>query len=235
MPHELVVEAQRVVQHAGVADDNRVLERAAEREALLAHPLHFLQETEGARGRDVVDERVFRQPDSARLVAQQRMVERDAVGHLEMVRRIDRNALVAARQRERLENLQVAPRGWQPLDAGLMNQVDERGRAAVHDRHFRGVQFDDDVVDAEADERRQQVLDGADVHRSGRKAGREIDGAEMADVCGNFEAAEIRTPETDTKVGGGGLEGQRHLLARMETNSRAGDWSTKCPLCVHQR
>ena len=31
VPHELVVEPQRVVQHAGIADDDRVLERAAER------------------------------------------------------------------------------------------------------------------------------------------------------------------------------------------------------------
>ena len=49
VPHELVIEAERVVEHAGVADDDGVLERAAEREAVLAHPLDFLQETEGAR------------------------------------------------------------------------------------------------------------------------------------------------------------------------------------------
>ena len=50
--HELVFEAQRV-QHAGVADDDGVLERAAERQAVLAQPLHFLQEAEGARRGDV--------------------------------------------------------------------------------------------------------------------------------------------------------------------------------------
>ena len=32
---ELVVEPQRVVQHAGLADDDRVLERTAERQPLL--------------------------------------------------------------------------------------------------------------------------------------------------------------------------------------------------------
>ena len=42
--HELVVEPQRVVQHAGVADDDGVLERAAERQPLLAQHLHFLEE-----------------------------------------------------------------------------------------------------------------------------------------------------------------------------------------------
>ena len=39
-------------------------------------------------------------------------------------------------------------------------------------------------------------------------------------------AAEIGTPETDTEVGRGGLEGKRHLLARMESDPRAGNRST---------
>ncbi len=57
--HELVFEAQGV-QHAGVADDDGVFERAAERQAVLAQPFHFLQEAEGARGRDVIGEAWFR-------------------------------------------------------------------------------------------------------------------------------------------------------------------------------
>ena len=109
-----------------------------------------------------------RQANRARLVAQHRMVERDAVGDLEVIRRIDRDALVAARQRDRPQHLQVPARRVQPLDAGFLNQVDERRRAAVHDRHFRRVQLDDDVVDAEADERREQVLDRVDVDRVAR-------------------------------------------------------------------
>ena len=55
--HELVLEPQRVVQHARLADHDRVLERAAEREAVLPQHLDFLQEAEGARRRDLLDER----------------------------------------------------------------------------------------------------------------------------------------------------------------------------------
>ena len=36
--------------------------------------------------------------------------------------------------------------------AGFLNQVDERRRAAVHDRYFGRIQLDDDVVDPEADQ-----------------------------------------------------------------------------------
>ena len=38
----------------------------------------------------------------------------------------------------------------------------EGGGAAVHDRHFARVDLDVAVVDAQAAQRRQQVLDGAD-------------------------------------------------------------------------
>ena len=106
-----------------------------------------------------------------RLVPQQRMVEADAVGDLEVIRRVERDALVAARERDRPDDLQVLARRLQPLHAGFLNQVDERRRAAVHDRHFRRVQLDDDVVDAQADERRQQMLDRLD-RRPRRAPGR---------------------------------------------------------------
>jgi hypothetical protein len=53
---ELVLEPQGVVQHAGVAEDDRVVERAAERQAALPQHLDFLQEAERARRRDLLDE-----------------------------------------------------------------------------------------------------------------------------------------------------------------------------------
>ena len=106
---ELVLEPQRV-QHAGVANDDGVLERAAQRQAVLAQHLHFLQEAERARRRDALREALLGDPLGARLVAQQRMVEADRVADLEVIRRIDRDALVAAGDLHRPQNLQVAPR-----------------------------------------------------------------------------------------------------------------------------
>ena len=45
-------------------------------------------------------------------------------------------------------------------EANRADQIDERRRAAIHDRHFLGIEFDDQVVHAKAPERRQQVLHG---------------------------------------------------------------------------
>ena len=110
MADELVLEAQRVVEHAGLAEDDGVVERAAERQAALAQHLDFLQEPERPRRRDLLDEALFGDPHRPRLVAQERVVEADAVGDLEVVGRIERDPLVALRQRDRAQDLQVAPR-----------------------------------------------------------------------------------------------------------------------------
>ena len=56
--HELVLEAQRV-ERAGLAEHDRVLERAAERQPVLPQHLDFLQEAERPRRRDLFDERLL--------------------------------------------------------------------------------------------------------------------------------------------------------------------------------
>ena len=62
----------------------------------------------------------------------------------------------------RLEHLDAAPWRRQTRDAGLIDRSDEWRGAAVHDRHFRTVDLDDGVVDAEAVQRRQHVFGGRD-------------------------------------------------------------------------
>ena len=63
---------------------------------------------------------LFGDPHRPRLVPQQRMVEADAVGDLEVIRRVERDALVAVRQRNRPQRFQVTARRLQPLDAGFV-------------------------------------------------------------------------------------------------------------------
>ena len=92
--HELVLEPQRV-EHAGFAEDDGVLERAAERQAALAQHLDFLQEAERPRRRDFVDEHLFVEVHGLLLMTKQRMVEADRVADLQPIGRVERDALVA--------------------------------------------------------------------------------------------------------------------------------------------
>ena len=76
---ELVLEAQRVVQHAGLAEDDGVVERAAQRQPALPQHLDFLEEPERPRRRDLA-RRTSRSVDLHRplLVPEQRVIEADA-------------------------------------------------------------------------------------------------------------------------------------------------------------
>ena len=103
---ELVLEAQRVVQHAGLSEHDRVVERAAERQAALPQHLDFLQEAKRAGRRNLLDERLFRDLHRPRLMPDERVIEADAVGDLEVVGRIERDPLVPLGQGDRPQDLQ---------------------------------------------------------------------------------------------------------------------------------
>ena len=66
--------------------------------AALPQHLHFLEEAERARRRDVFDEALLRNPHRPRLMTEQRMVEADAIGDLEVVRRIQGDPLISLGQ-----------------------------------------------------------------------------------------------------------------------------------------
>ena len=67
---------------------------------------------------------LFGDAQRARLMPQQRMVVADAVGDLEVIRRIERDALVAARERDRPDDLQVLARA----PAAASRRLPESGR-----------------------------------------------------------------------------------------------------------
>ena len=114
-----------------------------------------------------------------------------------------------------------------------MNEIDERRRAAVHDRYFRRVELDEHVVDAGAEERREQMLDGFHRHFIARQPGRELDAAQMIDGRRNLVSAQIGTAEANAEVRRRGFEREIDLVAGMKSDSDAGNLTTKRTLCVH--
>ena len=114
----------------------------------------------------------------------QRVIEADAVGDLEVVRRVERDPLVALAQemgRSTLRNFFGAVSFFTPASFG---SDDERSRAAVHDRDLGAVQFDDDIVDAEGREGSQQVFDGLDRDGLAGEAGGQLDAPQVVTVAG---------------------------------------------------
>ncbi len=97
----------------------------------------------------------------ADLMSDQRMIEIDLDVEPEtvVVRQQFAHGAVA-HHAHRLENLDVLAGRIERNDAGLINGGDEGVGAAVHDRHFRAIDFDDRVVDAERIKRCHDVFRG---------------------------------------------------------------------------
>src|SRR5690606_6785930 len=118
-------------------------------------------------------------------------------------------------------------------DAGLLDEVDERRRAAVHDWHLGRVELDRDVVDALADQGREQVLDrlhgGA---RKGQPCG-VVQARDVLDTRRNLQAAEAGSPEANPEIGGRWTEGKGDSVAGVEADPGTGDGASKGPLRCH--
>ena len=82
---ELVLEAQGVVQDAGLPDDHRVLQAAPPGQARPPQRFHLAQEAEGAGGGDVGGEGLGGHAHGEGLMAQERVVEADRIADGEVV------------------------------------------------------------------------------------------------------------------------------------------------------
>ena len=114
------------------------------------------------------------------------MIEANAVGNLEVVRRIQGDTFVATRQRDGADDLEKLPRCRELFHTGFVHQIDKRRRTAIHNRHFCLVQLYECVVNLKADQRRQQVLNG--FHRYGvtRQTGRVVHAVDVGHIGRDF-------------------------------------------------
>ena len=164
--HELVVVAQAfAVQHLHVVDDDRVVHAAAEPEAARAHHLDVLGEAERASARDLalVVARAHVEHHALAGLVHRRVVELDLeaepVAFVRLQARPLQRRARAFAQLDRLLHAQEALGRLLQLDAGALQQEHERRGRAVEDRHLFVGGVDEEIVDAQARARRQEMLD----------------------------------------------------------------------------
>ena len=66
------------------------------------------------------------------------------------------------RDPQTLQNLDITAIAILLPDTGAVNHLDKRRRAAIHDRRFRSVDLDENIVDLQRIKRRHQMLDRRD-------------------------------------------------------------------------
>ena len=110
------------------------------------------------------------------------------------------------------------------LQADLAEGFDIGQGAAIEDGQFKVVELDDDIIDAHADQRREQVLGGGDEDALAHEAGGVADLGDVAADGGDFEVVEIGAAEDECRSRRGGQ--QPHLnrgsaVQAMPENSMA--------------
>ena len=116
--------------------------------------------------------------------------------------------------------------------AGLVQQDHERRRAAVEDRDLGAVHLDEHVVDAEGQERRQEVLDRADGEAVAQERRRVVLRADVREGGGDRDA-HVRADEADAVLGRRGPQAQAHRAARVKPDARASDVAPQCSSVSH--
>ena len=108
---------------------------------------------------------------------------------------------VADRDLHRLQHLNEAAGGRLGDDAGLIDGGDEGRRAAVHDRNFGTVDFDDGVVDAHAAQGSEHMLGGGNQRAFAvAENGRKIGGGDGFRDGGNFAVGLIKAGADKNKT-----------------------------------
>src|SRR5690606_34842626 len=134
-------------------------------------------------------------------------VDREALG------RLDDRPFAVDLELDAAENLDVAAVLELRFNAGVLDRAAELAGAAVEDRDFWAVDTDDRVVDLEAFEGREQVLDRGDAAEVLAQRGRELRVHHVLGAGGDFGAAfEVGPDKDDARVGPRGKHGDRGTL-----------------------
>src|SRR6266850_5990736 len=219
--HELVAVTE-AVEGAVLADDDRVVERAAERAPALAQEAEILEESVGARGRVLGDERLLGRRPGQDLRADRRVLVVERVGDAERVGRHDLDPAAAGAGADRMRDADGSLARALRRAADGLHELHERLGAAVGRRQLGAVDTDVEVVDAEAGRRRHQVLDRLDPRAVLAERGGVV-GIDDALGRGGDGIAVLTDAEDDAGIGG--TWGQRHAnsLAAVQPNTFQAD------------
>ena len=214
------------VEQAVVVEHHRIVERGAERETGAPQAGDIVHAAEGAGARDVAAEALRVEVENVVLAADDRIGEIDFDFGAE-ARGVWANFAerIADRDLDRLEHLDEAAAGGLLDDAGLINGGDEGGGGAVHDRHFRAIDFDGGVIDAHAAQGCENVFGGGNqrtfaIAEHGGKGG----GGDGFGVGGDFAVRTIEagTDKNKACIDRRGGQGQTDGQTGMDADTRDG-------------
>src|SRR5215472_14105531 len=196
--HELVGEAQGGVFQAVPGQHNAIVARGAANQTHIAHGLLILTRTECAGSRDVFEIASVRQLDLECFFSNEGMGKIDRIRDRVGIGGVDGDEFVALAHFQAAANLQIFTRPSLFSDPNLLNHLDEWFGAAVQNRQFKIIEFDDGIVDSCSDKSRKHVFGGGNQNALFHQAGGVADTRDVAADSFDLESVEVRAAKDDT-------------------------------------
>ncbi|MNT14141.1 hypothetical protein D3C72_1491340 [compost metagenome] len=225
MAHELAFHAQAAgVQDLVAVDDHGVFQRTAAGQTGLTQGLDLMGEAEGAGGHDVRAEGRLVHDEVHHLIADDRRREVDLEAHFVAVAGQKDGGLVALLHPNRLQDLDVANRGFLTAETGAIQQLHELQGRTVQDRQLGAVDLDHGVGHAQRAQGGHQVLDGRQAHARrvldhGVQAG--VDDGLARDGDAVVAVGDVGAHEGDARAGRGRTHDQLDALAGVNADAGA--------------
>src|SRR6266853_3117680 len=154
----------------------------------------------------------------------------NAVRNRVRVRRIDGNEFVSVTQFELAANLQILARAALFANARFLNHLHERARTAVQNWQFQVIQFNHRVINAGANECREQVLGGRDQNPLFHQARGVADAGDVATDRLDLKSFQISAAKDDARTRGRRKYAQRDGGAAVQAYAPAFNGRANCLL-----
>src|ERR1022692_2079110 len=178
--YKLVIKTQWGVQNFVAVQHDGILHRRPADQSLLPHGIGFMQKSESARRRYFTQIAAVRQPHAEALLANEWVRKIDRIRNRINVRRIHGYEFITLAQLDLAHDSKISAGFALFANPGLLNHFHEGTGTAIQNRQFKIVQLNDGIVDADAGERREQVLGGGNEHALFHQAGGVTDAGHVA-------------------------------------------------------
>ena len=235
---ELIVEAHGLFGHDLLAtDDDGVFERAAFDEALVEEGLDVFVEGEGAGGGNFFFVELGGH-DGGEVLYKAAVFSDVGDGDTELLIGDDGDeGAVAGFEVDGLADFPDFTRDGLLFETGFFNEFDVGARGAIADGGFVGVHFDEGIVDAEADEGGEDMLDGVDADGAFGESSGTFDGLDLGDT--GVDEGLVRegdAAEFEAVAFGGGFESEGNFFSSVEGGTFEGGFGCQRVLHVgHER
>ena len=135
----------------------------------------------------------------------------------------------------RIQNSDPAAQGRLLFQAGIMEEFTKHGRRAIHDRDFRSINLNQQVVEPHARTRREEMFYGGDAFALFiGECGAELYFGDVISARQNIGLrVKIRAPEANSCVHLSRFDHHARACTGVNANSRANDWGVQCGLILY--